>query len=174
MFGAVQVRAKRHAFVRHLAQFAQAENLKAARIRKNRARPGHEFVQSAQLADQFVAGPQIQMVSIRKKDLYAEVFEVLLRLPFTVAAVPTGMKAGVSITPCGVVSRPSRAPLGSVASTSNLKPAARDFPDSKTSRRVYQANAAAEPDLEQYEHQPSGPGERRQLCRRKVSLDSWR
>src|ERR1700722_11021965 len=40
--------------------------------------------------------------------------------PFTVAAVPTGMNAGVSITPCGVVSRPRRAPVGSVASTSNL------------------------------------------------------
>src|SRR5271167_2173058 len=42
--------------------------------------------------------------------------------PFTVAAVPTGMKAGVSITPCGVVRRPSRAPDGSVARTSKRNP----------------------------------------------------
>ncbi len=30
-------------------------------------------------------------------------------IALTVAAVPTGMKAGVSILPCAVVSRPSRA-----------------------------------------------------------------
>jgi hypothetical protein len=30
-------------------------------------------------------------------------------IPFTVAAVPTGMKAGVSIAPCAVSSRPRRA-----------------------------------------------------------------
>src|SRR5215469_1496265 len=40
----------------------------------------------------------------------------------TVAAVPTGMNAGVSMTPCGVVRRPRRAPVGSVARTSKRKP----------------------------------------------------
>ena len=74
------MRAKRHAFVRHFAQFAQAENLEAAGIGENRARPGHEFVQPAQLADQFMAGTQIEMIGIGKQDLHAEVFEILLRL----------------------------------------------------------------------------------------------
>lgn len=37
-------------------------------------------MQSAELADQFVARSQIQMVGIRQQDLYAEVFQVLLRL----------------------------------------------------------------------------------------------
>jgi hypothetical protein len=32
----------------------------------------------------------------------------------TVAAVPTGMKTGVSMEPWGVVRRPRRAPVGSV------------------------------------------------------------
>jgi len=41
--------------------------------------------------------------------------------PLTVAAVPTGMKAGVSIAPCGVVRSPRRAPLGSACKTSNEK-----------------------------------------------------
>src|SRR5580658_8794985 len=42
------------------------------------------------------------------------------------------MKAGVSITPCGVSSRPRRAPVGSVFKTSKRK----------DTLRVYQANAA--------------------------------
>src|ERR1700691_2029367 len=41
--------------------------------------------------------------------------------PLTVAAVPTGINAGVWITPCGVVRRPRRAPVGSVARTSKRK-----------------------------------------------------
>src|SRR3984957_18267875 len=38
-----------------------------------------------------------------------------------VAAVPTGMNAGASICPCGVVRSPRRAPVGSVFITSNEK-----------------------------------------------------
>ena len=80
MFGAVQVRTKRHTFVGNFAQFAEAENLEPSRIRQNRSRPRHEFVQPAHLADQFVSGTQIQMVGIRKQNLYTEVFQVPLRL----------------------------------------------------------------------------------------------
>ncbi len=39
-------------------------------------------MQAAHLADQFVAGTQIKMVGIRKQDLHAEVFEILLGLSF--------------------------------------------------------------------------------------------
>jgi hypothetical protein len=35
--------------------------------------------------------------------------------------VPTGMKNGVSTTPCGVVNFPRRAPVGSVLTTANEK-----------------------------------------------------
>ncbi len=38
--------------------------------------------------------------------------------PFTAPWVATGMNTGVSTTPCAVVSRPSRAPLGSTRTTS--------------------------------------------------------
>ena len=36
---------------RHLAQIAEAENLKAAGIGEDRVRPGHEFVQPAHLRE---------------------------------------------------------------------------------------------------------------------------
>src|SRR6202162_1213985 len=60
-------------------------------------------------------------------------------MPLTVAAVPTGMNAGVSITPCGVSSRPSRAPDGSVFSTSKRKDIAWKF----TSRNELQVPIGA-------------------------------
>ena len=59
MFGAVQVRAENHAFVRDFAQIGEAEHLKAARIGEDRSRPGHEAMQAAELANAFVAGTQI-------------------------------------------------------------------------------------------------------------------
>ena len=121
MLRAIQMRAERDAFVGDLAQIAQAEDLKSAGIGENRVRPRHELVQAAHLADQFVPGPEEQVIRVAENDLRAEVFQVLLRWPFTVAAVPTGMNAGVSIMPCGVVMRPSRAPVGSVARTSKEK-----------------------------------------------------
>src|SRR2546422_597657 len=83
------------------------------------------------------------MIGIGQEDPNVEFFEGLLRQAFDgrgggclhgetggacaprggggVAAVPTGMKTGVSITPCGVVRRPRRAPLGSVFRTSKRK-----------------------------------------------------
>ncbi len=64
------------------AQFAETENLEAAGIGENRARPRHEFVQAVHLADEFMAGTKKQMVGVGKQDLHAEVFEILLRLAF--------------------------------------------------------------------------------------------
>src|SRR5271170_2376832 len=69
--------------------------------------------------------------------------------PFTVAAVPTGMNAGVSITPCGVVSRPRRAPVGSVASTSNLNP-----PCCGSIRTSVSGESSGQPHLDHYVNQP--------------------
>ena len=47
MFGAVEMRAEGDALVGDFAQFAEAENLKAAGIGEDGAGPGHEFVQAA-------------------------------------------------------------------------------------------------------------------------------
>src|SRR5271168_1436564 len=52
----VEMRTKRHAFLGHFAKLAQAENLEAAGISKDRARPCHETMQSSHLPDGFRSG----------------------------------------------------------------------------------------------------------------------
>src|SRR5271163_3900590 len=81
MLGAIEMRAERDAVVANLAEITEAENLKAAGVGKDRMRPGHESMQAAQLANQFVAGTKIKMIGICEDDLSAEGFEILLRLP---------------------------------------------------------------------------------------------
>ena len=70
---AIQMRLKRDALVGDLAQTAQAEDLEAARIGQDGARPGHEAVQPAQAADQFVAGPQKQMIGVGQQDAHVQI-----------------------------------------------------------------------------------------------------
>src|SRR6202043_4267799 len=82
MLGAVEVRAKRDAVVRNFAQIAEAENLEAAGVGENRARPRHETVKPAHLADELMAGTKIEMIRVGEENLNAEVFEFLLRLAF--------------------------------------------------------------------------------------------
>ena len=55
---AVQVGVEQHAFFGDLAQAVQTEDLKAAGIGQDRPRPGHELVQSAQLADGLMPRPK--------------------------------------------------------------------------------------------------------------------
>ncbi len=62
--------------------------------------PAHEAVQPAELGDQRVAGPEVQVVGVAEHDLRTE------RLAprrgssvLTVAFVPTGMKTGVRTSP---------------------------------------------------------------------------
>src|SRR5204862_3788652 len=47
VLGAVKLGTEAHGFIANLSQFGKAEDLIAAGIRKNRARPGHESVQAA-------------------------------------------------------------------------------------------------------------------------------
>src|ERR1700680_4704201 len=68
----------------------------------------------------------------------------------TVACVPTGMNTGVSISPCGVVSRPRRAPDGSVFAVSKEKFIFNQTPESRTGKNacltsVYQEKMNAQP-----------------------------
>src|SRR5579859_188566 len=72
------MRAKAHAFVADFAKIRKTEYLEAAGIRKNRARPGHEFVQAAEFAHDFMAGAKIQMVSVGENDFGAELFQRLV------------------------------------------------------------------------------------------------
>ena len=56
------------------------------------------------------SGPQIEVVGVAEQNLHARVLRACpAETPFTVATVPTGMKTGVSTSPCGVSRRPARA-----------------------------------------------------------------
>jgi len=76
--GAVEVRAKCHAFFAHLAQLGEAENLKPAGVGQDRPIPGHETVQAAHLPNRLNAWPQIKVVSISQQNLDAKVFQHIL------------------------------------------------------------------------------------------------
>ena len=78
----VEMRAESHAFLGHLAQFVQTENLETAGVGENRARPRHETVQPAQLAHLLDSRPQIKMVGIAQQNLYAEFLQNVLRHAF--------------------------------------------------------------------------------------------
>lgn len=80
MLRAVQVRPKRDTSVRYLAQIAEAEYLVAAGVRQDGVRPRHEPMQAAQAANQLMPWTQVEMISIRKNDLRAQRFQVLLCL----------------------------------------------------------------------------------------------
>src|SRR5215475_10596954 len=53
----VEMRLEAHTFVRNLAQFCQAENLKAAAVRQNGSRPSGEAMQAAHFFHDLVPRP---------------------------------------------------------------------------------------------------------------------
>ena len=57
-----------------LRRSGEAEDLEAAGIGEDGAGPGHESVQAAELADQFVAGAEEQVVGVAEDDAGVEVF----------------------------------------------------------------------------------------------------
>src|ERR1051326_1677270 len=79
---AVQVGAEGDPFFGDLTKLVQAEDLKTARIGENRARPGHETVQSAKFADLIDTWAKEKMVGIAQENLDAQVFEKILRNSF--------------------------------------------------------------------------------------------
>ena len=99
----------------------QAEDLIAAAVGQDRAVPADEAVQAAGAGDQLVARPADKMIGIAEDDLGTELLEVAVRQPLTAPRVPTGMKAGVWTTPCGVACRAARrvAPVRTKADGSN-------------------------------------------------------
>ena len=73
---AVQVGGKIDALLLDLPQTGQGEHLKAAGVGQNRPVPGHKLMQSAQIVDHLVTGPQVQMVGVGKLHLTTDVFQV--------------------------------------------------------------------------------------------------
>src|SRR5262249_31346426 len=78
VLGAIEMRTEAHARVGNFAQLGKAEDLIAAGIGENGARPGHEVVESTELAHQLVPGPQIKMISVGQEEFGAEFFEHLV------------------------------------------------------------------------------------------------
>jgi hypothetical protein len=76
---AVEVRAELDAIVSNFAERAKREDLEAAGVSKEGARPTHEFVKAAHAADGLVAGTEIEVVGVAEDDFCAERFERVLR-----------------------------------------------------------------------------------------------
>src|SRR5258708_17238335 len=79
MRGAIQMRAKRHAFFADFTQFVEAENLKSARVGKNRPPPRHKPMEPAELTHRRDARSQIEVVGIAKNNLRAQFLKDVLR-----------------------------------------------------------------------------------------------
>jgi len=71
---AIEVRLEEHPVLGDLAKAAQAEGLKAPRIGEDGVGPGHETVQSSHLADELVAGAEVEVVGVGQEDFDAEIF----------------------------------------------------------------------------------------------------
>ena len=76
---AVEMGLERHALFGDLPEVRQAEDLEPSAVGQDRPMPAHELLHPAELPDQFLAGPQEQMVRVRKDDLGAQCDEVLRR-----------------------------------------------------------------------------------------------
>ena len=83
---------------------------KPPRVGQDRAVPAHEAVQAAEPRDALGAGPQHQVIGVAEHDVGAGRRTWSGYSALTVPAVPTGMKAGVRISPRGVAISPRRAP----------------------------------------------------------------
>jgi len=79
MPGRSGVRLKDDSLIGDLAKASEAEHLESARVRQDRARPIHEPVQPAQLANGFMSRPQKQMIGIAKNDLRVQIVQQIPR-----------------------------------------------------------------------------------------------
>src|SRR5258706_8486209 len=68
MLRAVKMGTEAHALIGHFSQFGKAEDLIAAGVREDGARPGHELMKPAELARQLVTGAQIEMIGVGEND----------------------------------------------------------------------------------------------------------
>ena len=68
---AVDMRLERHAVFGEFPQLRQRHHLKAARVGKDRMRPVHESVQSAECGDALRRRPQHQMIGVAEHDVGA-------------------------------------------------------------------------------------------------------
>ncbi len=74
---AVDVRAEGRGVVGDVATGGEAVDLEAAAVGEDRTVPGHEAMQTAQRGDEFVSGPQGEMIGIAENKANADVVELL-------------------------------------------------------------------------------------------------
>ena len=120
MARAVAVRGEGDAVLGDLGQAAKAHHLIAAAVGQDRPVPAHEPVQPAQPRDPLGGRAQHQVIGVAEDDVGPARRDLAGRSALTVAAVPTGMKAGVRIVPRRMVIAPVRA-APSVADTVKAK-----------------------------------------------------
>jgi hypothetical protein len=70
----IEVGLERDPFFGDAAELGKAEDLEAAGIGEDGARPRHEFVKAPEFADEFVAGTEEKMVSVGEDDGGFEIF----------------------------------------------------------------------------------------------------
>ena len=72
------MRAERDTSLRHFAQIAEAEHLKAAGIGEDGAVPCHEPLYPSQLPYRLDARPEVEVVGVIEENLHAQLFELVL------------------------------------------------------------------------------------------------
>jgi hypothetical protein len=78
----VDVTLEGHAVFVDLAGLRERKNLKAARVGQHGVMPLHEPVQPAHIADEFIAGAQVEMIGVAQDQRSVDVFEMLGREGF--------------------------------------------------------------------------------------------
>ncbi len=71
------MRTEAYAIVAHLAQLAQAKDLKAAAIGQDRVWPAHEAVQPAEARHQFWPRTEQQVIGVREDDARAHGLQII-------------------------------------------------------------------------------------------------
>lgn len=107
--GAIDKAAEGHALFTEDGGVTHAVRLVAAAIGEDRSVPSHQSMRSAKALDAIAAGTKEQVIRVVQNNLTAGTANLRRVRPFIAAAVATGMNAGVSKEPCGVVTRPRRA-----------------------------------------------------------------
>jgi hypothetical protein len=78
----VNVTLEGHTIVVDLAGLRKREDLKAAGVGEHGARPLHELMQAAHIADEFIAGTQIEMIGVAQHQRGVDILEVFGRERF--------------------------------------------------------------------------------------------
>ena len=76
---AVNVTFEGHAVIVDLAGLRKREDLKAARVGEHGTRPLHEMMQAAHVADEFIAGTQVEMIGVAQHQRGVDILELFGR-----------------------------------------------------------------------------------------------